>query len=163
MESSPNNFASLAALRARHEELLSSASKDESLGAIATSDIQDFLSRAAATGTIIIDPRERRAVQNNLRFWAAELITRGVTDWALPVLAPPQLASAESGAATAPDEKSSDQELAHSRALVRIAASARQWRVSNDPGWLLKGAALEEAEQFVHDDDDIRALVDASR
>ena len=165
MGSDSGAFASLEALQARHQELLSSVqSEDQSLGSVATAEIKDFLSRAAATGVRIIDPAERRAVQTCLRFWAAELITRGESDWSLPALAAPQLGPAKPESTATADREASDRELARSRALVRISASARQWRESDrDPGWLLKGDALSEAEQFAQEDDDIHAMVDASR
>jgi DNA/RNA endonuclease G (NUC1) len=202
----PNSDAPDAteALRSEHERLLSSAqSEGRSLASLPTATITAFLSEAAAAGARILDPRERKSVKNILRFWTAELITRGVTDWTLPQLAAAQLGPAKaepskaepstaepskaeatkpevtakdaktsdqlpaSGPAKSTDgDKTSDQELARSRTLVRIAASARQWRASGKnaaPGWLLNGEALDEAEQFAQDDDDIKALVDASR
>jgi tetratricopeptide (TPR) repeat protein len=163
-ESDSTRFRSFDALRTEHEALLSSAqSKEAALGSVPTATIRDFLSRAAATGGVIIDPHERRSAQNMLRFWAAELITRGITDWALPSLAAPQLGPIRAETASAAKSNVSDQDLARSRALVRIAASARQWLESRDSGWLLKGEALREAEEFVKEDDDIRALVAASR
>ena len=160
-----DRFESLDALRTRHQELLSSSqSKDQSLSSVPTSTIKEFLSRAAATGAIIMDPRERRTVQACMRFWAAELITRGEADWTLPALAAPELDSAKPETSAAQVDAASDRDLARSRTLVRISASARQWRESGkDRGWLLMGDALRDAEQFAGEDDDIRALVDASR
>jgi hypothetical protein len=164
METDSARFRSFDALRTEHEALLSSTqSKEGTLGSVPTATIRDFLSRAAATGCIIIDPHERRSAQNMLRFWAAEMITRGVTDWTLPTLAAPRLGSVKDEADTSEKSNASDQDFARSRALVRIAASARQWLESRDSGWLLKGEALREAEEFVKEDDDIRALVAASR
>jgi hypothetical protein len=55
---------------------------------------------------------------------------------------------------------------ARARAILRIAALARQWRLSKDPdvkrGYLLSGKALAEASVYVDDDPDIHALVEAS-
>jgi tetratricopeptide (TPR) repeat protein len=164
METDSIRFRSFDALRTEHEALLSSTQSNEgTLGSVPTPTIRVFLSRAAATGSIIIDPHERRSAQNMLRFWAAELITRGVTDWTLPSLAAPQLGPIKAEGDSAEKSNASDQDLARSRALVRIAASARQWLETRDSGWLLKGDALREAEKFVNEDDDIRALVAASR
>ncbi|WP_436096816.1 DNA/RNA non-specific endonuclease [Bosea sp. LjRoot237] len=62
-------------------------------------------------------------------------------------------------AAPSPDDRPTE----HARKLIQIAATARRWRANPDSGWLLSGSALLEAERFVQDDDDIRALVVASR
>jgi hypothetical protein len=54
---------------------------------------------------------------------------------------------------------------AQARAIVRIAALARQWRLThevNKKGYLLTGKALVEASLFVDRDPDIAALVAAS-
>lgn len=162
-------YPSLKALQEQHQRLLPQPGADDSsLTGVATATIKEFLEAAAATGRVVIDPRERRKVQSILRFWTAELITRGEGDWSLPTLAAPELdtvvaTAAPADAAEDPSEKE-ERDLARSRALVRIAASARQWRESDrERGWLLKGDALREAEQFAADDDDIRALVEASR
>jgi DNA/RNA endonuclease G (NUC1) len=172
METIAGGFSSLKALQEEHQHLLPDpGSGAPTIADVATSTIKEFLDAAASSGRFIIDPRERRKAQEIIRFWTAELITRGVNDWALPALARPQLQSAEPKRESAADAKEqapagiadSDEELARSRAIVRISASARQWRESTDDGWLLQGDALREAERYVRDDDDIRALVDASR
>jgi DNA/RNA endonuclease G (NUC1) len=160
-------YPSFKALQEQHQRLLPQpGAEDQSIGGLTTATIKEFLEAAAATGRVIIEPHERRKAQGILRFWTAELITRGEGDWALPALAAPELdgASLSSSASAKRSEEDEDRDLARSRALVRIAASARQWRASDkDRGWLLKGDALSEAEQFAGDDDDIRALVAASR
>jgi DNA/RNA endonuclease G (NUC1) len=160
-------FASFEALLARNDELLASTeSSGQSLGSVSNQTIADFMASAAATGAVIAASRDRRKAQAIINFWAAELITRdkSASEWSAP-----QLAAAERGAERSGDgsissnSAVSDPLLARSRAQVRISASARQWRASdNDAGWLLSGDALREAEQFIGEDDDIRALVVAS-
>jgi hypothetical protein len=70
-------------------------------------------------------------------------------------LVPPETTSASAGTPTD----------AEARAIVRIAALARQWRQTdetNKKGYLLTGKALVEASLFVDRDPDIGALVAAS-
>jgi DNA/RNA endonuclease G (NUC1) len=171
IETASSRFSSLEELRTQHDKLLARAeSEDQSLSSVPYDAIADFLARAAATGTVISNARERREAHRILSFWTAELITRRGrgADWSAPRLAEakPAEIAAESMQASRQSQQPqpSDDELARSRALVRISAGARQWRARDrDPGWLLTGDALREAEKFVGDDEDIRELVAASR
>ncbi|MHC2585373.1 DNA/RNA non-specific endonuclease [Bradyrhizobium diazoefficiens] len=158
-------FASFNDLRARNDELLeSSESASPSLAEISDEKITTFIKRAAATGANIANARDRRKAQAIINFWTAELITRGKNsgDWSAVRLTPAESGSPRSVASEKPSVD--DAELDRSRAQIRISAAARQWRVSNnDPGWLLTGDALREADEFIGDDEEIRQLVTASR
>jgi tetratricopeptide (TPR) repeat protein len=164
MASGSNDFSSLEALLTRQQELLPPPeATNQSLRGVTTSTIRDFLWAAATAGKVIIDPRERRVAQAIMRFWAAELITRGEGDWTLPALAAPQIDQIEAKADIAGEDRVGDVELDRTHALVQIAATARRWIASKDNGWLLKGQALREAEKYAAEDEDIHALVAASR
>ncbi len=53
---------------------------------------------------------------------------------------------------------------ARARAILQIAAVARRWRASGfAKGYLLSGAALDEAARYAAEDPEIQALVEASR
>ena len=169
------NFLSYADVLRRHQEL-SQAGRE-----VSASDLHDFAAAAAAAGARIAATRERSLVQNILYYWAAEQITRGgktEVGWSPPALeafnaaavakaAPPATGEAAAAAeppAPAPALADSDVEgLARTRAIIRIAATARQWRVKDhEPGYLLTGRALAEASLYVEDDPDIAELVRAS-
>ena len=165
--STSSGFASLEALLVRNDELLASTeSPNQSLSSVPKATIEDFMASAAATGAVIAGPRDRRRAQAIINFWAAELITRGKGggEWVAPQLAAAERGPVDSGELASQQPPPSDSDLTRSRAQVRISASARQWLASGgDAGWLLSGDALHEAEEFIGEDDDIRALVVASR
>ena len=80
--------------------------------------------------------------------------------------APPQPAAAAASPPNKPvsgDGSSDAEREAKARAALRIAALARQWRLTADPaakaGYLLTGKALDEAAAYRADDPDIEALV----
>ena len=80
----------------------------------------------------------------------------------LPSQLPPEPSPPSVGATPADVEAE-----ARSRAILRIAALARQWALTRDPeasrGYLLFGKALAEATLYADDDPDIRRLVEASQ
>src|SRR5262245_8660342 len=72
---SPPRFASLAALRGRHAELLRAVPSDgPAEGQVG--EVTDFLRRAAAPGAILAQPADREAAQGLLDYWKASLYTR---------------------------------------------------------------------------------------
>lgn len=160
MTQTPHAFEAIAL---RHHEMLPDATHvNATLTVVDTEAIKSLVTDAAAAGTGIVEPAQRREVQNIIRFWTAELITRGDLDWAPPTLAEARVAQEIAGEEeTSPDD--ARRTLARSREAVRIAASARQWKQSGDAGWLLKGDALREAQRFAHEDRTIEALVEASQ
>lgn len=78
----------------------------------------------------------------------------------------PEKAEPVDGVAAAGPASSAPPSDKEARAIVRIAALARQWRTTdavNKPGYLLTGKALTEAAAYVDRDPEIRDLVAASR
>jgi S1-C subfamily serine protease len=67
-------FESLDALRAAHAALLNGISA-ERLSAKDEERVRDFLERAAATGTILDAPADRRLAQGLIDYWVASLLT----------------------------------------------------------------------------------------
>ncbi|MEG9525440.1 MAG: DNA/RNA non-specific endonuclease [Hyphomicrobiales bacterium] len=165
----------LAELRAENERLMQERPPEPSAEADGDAALH-FVDRLARSGTALADPRERRAAQAMINFWVAELITRGAVDedFVAPRLAKPaeeaDAADAEADAARSiapePDPQLPNQDgaaLKRARTLVQIAATARRWQDSGDPGWLLSKSALKEAERFEDEDESIGELVSASR
>lgn len=165
----------LADLRAENERLMHERPPEPSAEADSHA-VLHFVDRLARSGAALADLRERRAVQAMINFWVAELITRGGVDedFVAPRLAKPaeaaDIADADATVAAsfaaAPDPQPPGQDgpaLKRARTLVQIAATARRWKDSGDPGWLLSKSALKEAESFEEEDESIGELVSASR
>lgn len=151
------------ALVEEHQRLLpDSGSSSHSLATVGDGTIRAFLERAAAAGSDILEPRQRRELQTILRFWSAELITRGDLAQPTPKLAPPGGAKAKAQEQAANVPSGEDMPNPASWDQIRITGAARQWRERGGEGWLLKGDALRDAARFAQADDDIRKLVDAS-
>jgi hypothetical protein len=76
--SSLSRYASLAAMRKRHAELVrslprTSGAQQQGLSTEHFKNVQDFLARGAATGVILDDPEEREIAQGLLDYWKATL------------------------------------------------------------------------------------------
>jgi uncharacterized protein YjbI with pentapeptide repeats len=157
-------YKSLAALRLAHLDLMRARGKKDR-GASSAAMIRDFLRRAQAAGAFIADDEDRHKAQSILDYWTAELVSDSEgfdTDFSPAVLADPEKAGA--------DEQQPDQsELMlqkrrdEAREQVRLAAAARQWRdAGEDPGYLLRGEALEKAKRFQGSDQAIDEFIRAS-
>lgn len=124
--------------------------------------IRDFLAGAAKAGAFIEDAKERRVAQGILDFWSAELAAfpqAKTRDFATLMLAPFEAASTSSPQGDQPTENLDGQ-----RALIRLAALARQWRDSGKrPGYLLNGDTVKEAARFADRDADLAEFVRASQ
>jgi tetratricopeptide (TPR) repeat protein len=120
--------------------------------------IDDFIERVKKTGTIL-DGAERQAAQGILDYWTAEIISASDIgdDWDLPALLPFEGAAEK-------NEPPADviQKRVHAHRGLELAATARLWKSSGSPGYLLTGAALEEADTY-KTDPDVAELVRASR
>jgi hypothetical protein len=124
--------------------------------------IRDFLTGAAKAGAFIEDPKERRVAQGILDFWGAELAAfpqAQTRDYTTLMLAP-----FDATATSSPQGDQPTQNLDEQRALIRLAALARQWRDSGKrPGYLLYGDAVKEAARFADRDANLAEFVTASR
>ena len=123
--------------------------------------MRNFIARAAATGAVVTDRTERRAAQGILDYWCAELVS---APEALPGdFLPAQLSlpNQRTIAATGDVTPTMDPKLQErSREIIRLAASARQYRDSGKQrGYLLFGTALKEASRYRDEDPDIAALI----
>jgi DNA/RNA endonuclease G (NUC1) len=127
--------------------------------------IRAFINDATAAGAFIEDADQRRAAQDMLDYWFTLLLTKSEEE--MDVISPrlsdyqrqpiPSKDGVESPADAGPEP-----ELERSRQIIRLGALARQWRLSEAKGYLLKGAALEDAKKYSADDRDIADLVAAS-
>jgi Pentapeptide repeats (8 copies) len=154
-------YESLAALRDAHLALRRTLSDP---AAVAGRDqrIREFLTPACNAGAFIRDARERRVAQGILDFWSAELATSQLAqpgDFSAQMLAPYDAATASASPGDRPVQNLDDQ-----RALIRLAALARQWRDSGKRrGYLLYGDAVGEAARFADRDPDLAEFVIASQ
>jgi uncharacterized protein YjbI with pentapeptide repeats len=157
-------YKSLAALRLAHLDLMRARGKKDR-GPSSTAMIRDFLRRAQAAGAFISDDEDRHKAQSILDYWTAELVSDSEgfdTDFTPAVLADVDKASAE-GQQPDQSELMLQKRRDESREQVRLAAAARQWRDSGeDPGYLLRGEALEKAKRFQGSDQAIDEFIKAS-
>ncbi|MRX51189.1 hypothetical protein GI374_12160 [Paracoccus sp. S-4012] len=154
-------FASLDVLRRLHQQMLErqAGSDTAPLQTIPAGEIAAFLGRAGATGALLADPEDRRAVQRILDYWSADLIAASRRERV--EVRPVQLAP-YAAAAPKPEPEGAIRNPEEARQYIRLSALARQWRDSGAAGYLLGGEALDEAERFARDPD-IAALIAASR
>ncbi|TRD05955.1 hypothetical protein FJV76_08735 [Mesorhizobium sp. WSM4303] len=128
--------------------------------------IRDFVEAAAQAGAFIEDPNQRRSAQDMLDYWFTHLLAS--SDAEMDVVSPRladyrPVAEMPKGAAEPSAKTESQSDLERSRQIIRLGALARQWRYNDEAkGYLLKGAALEDAKQYSQEDRDIAALVAAS-
>src|SRR5580704_8971913 len=152
-------FASFADLQREHLELMRGLQNlSESGNNVQRERIALLVERVKKTGTIL-DGTERQAAQNILDYWSAYTVslTDISEDWSLPTLLPFESSATK-------DAPSADvfQKRAEARKRLRLAATARLWKSSNNDGYLLSGTALGEASVY-QDDPDVAELVRASR
>jgi len=159
-----DRFAGLGELRAEHLAMLSRQSTPDGRPVmLATAEVQAFLRRAQATGAVISDPEERGIAQRVIDYWCAELLAAGREQFGAAeaetiTLDPPTTTEAAAEPAPSAIPHTGDEALQY----IRLSALARQWRDSNDAaGYLLTGAALEDARRF-ETDRDIARLIRAS-
>lgn len=151
-------------LRRRHQDLL----KENLAKSASPEQCRQFVEQLIEAGRGVAARRDREALRKMLYFWAADAVARGELsrDTPLPELAPYSGSGTEGqgDSSTLSTSFTEDIEAApDTRAIIRIAALARQWQVAGqNPGYLLSGAALEEAKNYRENDLDIRAFVDAS-
>lgn len=159
-----DRFAGLGELRTEHLAMLSRQSTPEGRPVmLETAEVQAFLRRAQETGAVISDPEERGVAQRAIDYWCAELLAAGREDEGAAeaetiTLDPP--AATEAAPEPAPEAipRTGDE----ARHYIRLSALARQWRDSNGAaGYLLTGAALEDARRF-ESDREIARLIRAS-
>lgn len=138
---------------------------------------QAFIDQLIASGKTLAPGRDRDAVRKLLYYWTADAVSRGERsrDQPLPSLDPfggdkAGGDEADAGSAvtraftTAQSSEDIEATTADTRAAIRIATLARQWMADDrNPGYLLTGQALEEADRLRTKDADIQALVDASK
>lgn len=152
-------------LRRQHQDLL----RDNLTKRAPPERCQQFTQQLIEAGRGTAPGRDREALRKMLYFWTADAVSRGDLSRDAPL---PELA-AYSGAGT-PERQDTFSGLDSSfftenieaapdtRATIRIAGLARQWLVAGrNPGYLLSGAALQEAKKYADSDLDIRAFVDA--
>ena len=168
-------------LRQRHQSL-SARGAD---GDVSPQERESMVRDLVQAGAEIPAGADRDSLRNMLFYWAGEQSSRGERDRAMraPALLPsaPLVstmirvdgpASAATQAMAAPPlaivaaEPDPDPD-AEARQIVRLAALARQWRLSDEGhrnGYLIADSAtLAEAARYVDQDPDIRSLVEASR
>ena len=163
-------YSNLAALRKAHLDLRELASAASLPPTEAANRIRGFLASARNAGAMLADPGERRAAQGVLDFWSAELAGNpsATQDDFVPVmLAQPDTAkissSPDSAAPSAVAPAAAPAGKVDQRALVRLSATARQWRDSGkQPGYLLTGETIEEAAKFKDQDPNLAEFVGAS-
>lgn len=126
--------------------------------------IRELVQKMRNTGARIEDAAERQVAQNIVDYWSAQTISiddLGEGDWS-PAKLLPFDPSVVPGRPTTqgPDEIS---RLLGAQKKIQMGAMARLWKGSGrDDGYLLDGAALQEAESLSKDDRDIADFVDAS-
>jgi uncharacterized protein YjbI with pentapeptide repeats len=142
------------------------------------SQLREFLTKVQNTGTVLADPRVRKAAQGVLSYWGAELacLPNANKEDSLPIVlaAADTSALAAAGPAAPEDDPAIDQDhkadqraiyedKADQRALIRLSATARQWRDSDkEPGYLLDGNTIKEAARFADQDPNLAEFVTAS-
>jgi hypothetical protein len=149
-------FPSFVELQRQHLDLMRASIDD----ADRKSRIAQMIERTRNTGTILAG-NERQSAQDILDYWSAETISQSdiTENWSPPKLVPFE----EAGERAAPLSPEMVQKREESRMRLRLAATARLYKESGDAGYLLSGAALEEATHYSDDDSDIAELVRASR
>jgi hypothetical protein len=158
--------ADMEQLRRRHQDLL----RDNLSKPIPSADCQKFIEQLVNSGRDVAPGRDRDALRKMLYFWTAEAVSRGdrSRDEPLPTLAAysggeRSAAGPESSVLNAPYVAEDVEATADARAVIRIAALARQWQVAGkDPGYLLTDTALEEARKYKDKDFEITAFIEAS-
>ena len=164
----PAPTADVELLRQRHQELL----KNTLSNAVAPEQCRQFVDELIDAGRDVSSGRDREALRKMLYYWSAEAVGRGILRRGepLPTLAPFRGVESPQDEPSAPTKSSAtiaieDSEAAtDARAAIRIAALARQWHVAGrTAGYLLTGAALEEAKKYEDTDFEIRAFVEASK
>ncbi|PTM51500.1 DNA/RNA endonuclease G (NUC1) [Phreatobacter oligotrophus] len=125
------------------------------------------------------DLATNRATANRIaRFWTAEALRRKHADGEAgpgtqssemysKIIEPARLDLRDDGSTVQPSPRGRDgldrSASAQATALLGFRTRARQWRRANgQSAYLLEGTALSEARQFVADDRDVAALVQAS-
>lgn len=155
-------YGSLAALRDGHlalKQSISGASDRPNFTEMAKS-VRAFLAEARKTGAFLNDAKERRAAQGILDYWSAELASypQAPAEDFVPVLLAPADAAQLGRTDDEPVQSKEDQ-----RALIRLAATARQWRDSGEKsGYLLVGDTIKEAARFKDQDPALAEFVEAS-
>lgn len=129
--------------------------------------IRGFVEAAARAGAFIGNRGERRSAQDMLDYWFTQLLASGderAMDAVSPRLAEYQpVAGTAEDAVEMPTATGPQPEFERSRQIIRLGALARQWQHNDkSKGYLLKGAALEDAKKFSEQDRDIAKLVAAS-
>jgi DNA/RNA endonuclease G (NUC1) len=158
------SLESLSALQVAHSELmapLSGPAAGEAGGAKRLEAIKSFIERAQESGAFLREQRERREAQQIIDYWTAELVSedagaerRKLKDFEERAVDPKMREMADAAL-----EKDRDD----SRQLVRLAATARLWRASDEnKGYLLTGDALTQARRFHGRDSDVDSLLEAS-
>ena len=156
-----------AGLRQRHHDLARRCLSAQ----VGADERQAFIDELIASGKALAPGRDRDVVRKLLFYWTADAVNRGERsrDQELPSLRPfdGDQTDAESAVrralTTAQSAEDIEATTADTRAAIRIATLARQWMTDNrSAGYLLTGAALQEAARLADKDPDIRTLVDAS-
>lgn len=158
--------ADMEQLRRRHQELL----RDNLAKPVSSEECRQFIERLIDAGRDITPGRDRDALRKMLYYWTAETVSRGDRGRSepLPALAPyggdgPSPERHDSSVLSAPAAPEDIEGTADARALIRIAALARQWQVAGkDPGYLLTDTALEEARKYKDKDFEVGAFIEAS-
>jgi len=160
--SQQSSYGSLAALRDGHlalKQSISDATTRPDFTEMAKS-VRAFVAEAQKTGAFLDDAKERRAAQGILDYWSAELASypdAPAEDFVPVLLAPADAAQA------ARDDDEPAQSKEDQRALIRLAATARQWRDSGEKsGYLLAGETIKEAARFKDQDPALAEFVAAS-
>jgi hypothetical protein len=163
-----SSASSLAAeLRQHHQDLARRCLSQP----ISAEERQGFINELTASGKALPPGRDRDAVRKLLYYWTADAVSRGERsrEQPLPSLEPFSGIEADAASAvsrvltTAQSSEDIEAATADTRAAIRIATLARQWMADNrSAGYLLTGAALQEAARLADNDPDIRTLVDAS-
>ncbi len=155
-------------LRRQHQDLARRCLSTQ----VGAEERQAFIDELIASGKTLAPGRDRDAVRKLLYYWTADAVSRGERsrDQPLPSLQPfgGGEAAAESTVTRAFTTAQSSEDIeattADTRAAIRIATLARQWMADGrNPGYLLTGQALEEADRLKTKDADIQTLVDASK
>ncbi len=161
--------SSLAAHLRQHHQDLARRCLSQPIGA---DERQAFIDELAASGKELPPGRDRDAVRKLLYYWTADAVSRGerLREQQLPSLEPfgGDAPSGDSAVTqvltTAQTTDDIEATTADTRAAIRIATLARQWLADDRrTGYLLTEGALKEAERLADKDQDIRALVDASK
>ena len=166
MTTPDSTSADMEQLRRRHQDLL----RDNLSKPIASAECQKFIAELTTAGRDVAPGRDRDALRKMLYFWTAEAVSRGdrSRDEPLPTLAAysgaeRSAAGQESSVLNAPYVAEDIEATADARAVIRIAALARQWQVAGkDAGYLLTDTALEEARKYKDKDFEITAFIEAS-